>query len=103
MLAPITANGVNVLANLALIHGRWGFPRLGVVGAAWATCSARPTHAFSTKPVSPTTKNITSGFGSVDLIATEQKQPKRALPLYFPHLKRLTDVTKRQLQAATRL
>jgi len=40
MLALLTANLVNVVANRALIYGHWGFPELGVVGAAWATCIA---------------------------------------------------------------
>ena len=33
----ILAIGLNVLANEALIFGRWGFPALGVAGSGWAT------------------------------------------------------------------
>lgn len=41
MIANITANIVNVTLNYALIFGRFGFPELGVEGAAWATAIAR--------------------------------------------------------------
>jgi MATE family multidrug resistance protein len=33
----ILAIGLNVVANEALIFGRWGFPALGVAGSGWAT------------------------------------------------------------------
>ena len=35
------ANGVNLLANAALIYGWWGAPAMGVAGCAWATVIAR--------------------------------------------------------------
>jgi MATE family multidrug resistance protein len=41
MFALVTANVVNASANWLLIHGHWGFPRLGVAGSAWATVIAR--------------------------------------------------------------
>ncbi|HEY8548845.1 MAG TPA: MATE family efflux transporter [Vicinamibacterales bacterium] len=41
MLALITANVVNAVANWMLIHGRWGAPALGTDGAAWATLLSR--------------------------------------------------------------
>ncbi len=41
MYATIIANVVNVALNYALIFGNWGFPRLGVVGAAYGTLAAR--------------------------------------------------------------
>lgn len=37
MGAAIAGTAVNVLANYLLIFGNWGFPRLGVEGAAYAT------------------------------------------------------------------
>ncbi len=37
MSAAIAGTIVNTLANYALIYGNWGFPRLEVAGAAWAT------------------------------------------------------------------
>ncbi len=40
-IAIVIANGVNVVANYALIFGHFGFPALGVVGSAWATSISR--------------------------------------------------------------
>jgi multidrug resistance protein, MATE family len=37
----VAAVGVNIAANWALIFGNWGFPELGVVGAAWASVLAQ--------------------------------------------------------------
>jgi MATE family multidrug resistance protein len=40
-VALVAANLLNVVVNWLLIEGRWGFPRLGVVGAAYATVASR--------------------------------------------------------------
>ena len=29
--------GINILANYALMYGKWGFPELGIVGTGWAS------------------------------------------------------------------
>jgi putative MATE family efflux protein len=41
LIAGIIAAIINVTLNYALITGNWGFPALGVAGAAWATLIAR--------------------------------------------------------------
>ena len=41
MLTLVTANIINAAANWLLVFGNWGFPELGVEGAAWATCVSR--------------------------------------------------------------
>jgi MATE family multidrug resistance protein len=41
MFALVSANGINIVANWALIYGHLGFPALGPVGAAWATLVSR--------------------------------------------------------------
>ena len=41
MYVQLTANIVNILANYCLIFGHWGFPAMGVHGAAWATVLSR--------------------------------------------------------------
>ncbi len=37
MIVNVTANLVNVVCNYVLINGKFGFPKLGVMGAAYAT------------------------------------------------------------------
>ena len=41
MLTLVSANIINAAANWLLVFGHWGFPELGVEGAAWATCVSR--------------------------------------------------------------
>jgi len=41
MVALLSANLINVAANWLLVFGHLGAPRLGVDGAAWATCLSR--------------------------------------------------------------
>lgn len=41
LIAGIIAAVINVTLNYALITGHWGFPALGIAGAAWATLTAR--------------------------------------------------------------
>ncbi len=37
MVATLVANVVNILLDYAMIFGHWGFPTMGIAGAAWAT------------------------------------------------------------------
>lgn len=41
LIAGVVAAIINILLNYALINGHWGFPALGVAGAAWGTLTAR--------------------------------------------------------------
>lgn len=41
LMGGVIAAVANVALNYALIYGNWGFPALGVAGAAWATVIAR--------------------------------------------------------------
>ncbi len=41
MLISLTGMPVNILLNWLLIYGNWGFPRLELVGAGWATLITR--------------------------------------------------------------
>jgi MATE family multidrug resistance protein len=41
MIALVSANVINAIANWLLIYGNLGFPALGVEGSAWATAAAR--------------------------------------------------------------
>ena len=40
LVAAVIAASLDVLMNFVFITGRWGFPRLGVAGAAWSTNAA---------------------------------------------------------------
>lgn len=41
MIVSIAAVGMNIILNYALIFGHWGFPELGLAGAAYATLISR--------------------------------------------------------------
>ena len=41
MIISLLANIINAFANWVLIFGKFGFPELGLAGAAWATFSSR--------------------------------------------------------------
>jgi MATE family multidrug resistance protein len=41
VIALVSANLVNAIANYTLIFGEWGMPALGVAGAGWATTISR--------------------------------------------------------------
>ena len=47
MFALVTANLINAGANYTLIYGHFGFPAMGVAGAAWATVISRAYMLFS--------------------------------------------------------
>lgn len=47
MIALVAANIMNAFVNWLLIYGNWGFPAMGVVGAAWATVASRVVLAAS--------------------------------------------------------
>ena len=46
LIAGVFAATLNIAGNYALIGGNWGFPALGVAGAAWATLGARALQLF---------------------------------------------------------
>ena len=39
--ALVSANIINLVGNYVLIYGKWGFPRMGVVGSGWSTAWSR--------------------------------------------------------------
>lgn len=41
LIVIIVANLINVLLNYAFIYGHFGFPEMGLIGAAWATFGSR--------------------------------------------------------------
>jgi putative MATE family efflux protein len=69
LLGGVVAALINVLLNYALINGNWGFPALGVAGAAWATVFARSIQLgvvlawvyFKRHPFAPTKSRLALG------------------------------------------
>jgi putative MATE family efflux protein len=58
MVLMIGSNVANVLLSWGMVHGVWGFPKLGVPGAAWGTVAARGIFMIFglyliTRPTSP--------------------------------------------------
>jgi putative MATE family efflux protein len=58
MILLIGANSLNVVLDVALVHGLWGFPRLEAPGAAWGTVISRGLFALFglyliTRPAAP--------------------------------------------------
>jgi len=43
VITIVLANLLNLVLDLALVHGRWGFPAMGPFGSAWATTLSRLT------------------------------------------------------------
>jgi len=47
MVITIGSNIINVILNYVLIFGHWGFPRMGMMGACWATFYSRMLMALA--------------------------------------------------------
>lgn len=72
VLAVIAANGINIVANYALIFGHFGFPALGVVGSGWATSLARWTMVLVLIAAArPTLQRYARGEGPVQMQLTK--------------------------------
>ncbi len=76
MVILIGTNVVNLVLNLALVFGMWGFPALGVAGSAWASVIARGAGALLGVIL------LWRGIGGVALRGTR-------LPLGIPHWRQL--------------
>ena len=46
MLITLGSNIINIVLNYAMIFGHWGFPKMGIMGACWATFISRVVMAL---------------------------------------------------------
>lgn len=84
MFALLSANAINAVANYALIHGGFGFPALGVAGAAWATVISRVYMAlFLLVAIIVAERRSATGLFQTRL-AIEPARCRRLLALGFP-------------------
>ncbi|MCF0122655.1 MAG: MATE family efflux transporter [Ruminiclostridium sp.] len=61
MVTACLTTGVNILLDYAMIFGKWGFPAMGIAGAAWATTIAAWLGLVFQVAVSVFQKNILIG------------------------------------------
>lgn len=47
MIITLAANALNIFLNYLMIHGKWGFEPMGIMGSAWATFISRIVMAVS--------------------------------------------------------
>ncbi len=77
LIISIVGNLINILLNYLLIYGHWGLPKLGYMGAAWATFIARTFMGISFLIFifkSPITKEINKVYKQTKLNFDELKQ-----------------------------
>jgi MATE family multidrug resistance protein len=84
MVALVSANVINGAANYVLIHGKFGFPALGVQGAAWATVGSRIyMAAFLLATIIIAERKAHTGLFDTPL-RVEWRRLRRLLVLGFP-------------------
>lgn len=84
MYATVIANFVNILLNYLLIFGSWGFPKMGIVGAAWGTLISRIIMVIFLWVLLKNKKKFhdyVTGFNFRDI---EKRVMKKILDLGFP-------------------
>jgi MATE family multidrug resistance protein len=70
LVISITGNVINVILNYLLIYGKYGFPELGYMGAAWASFCARVFMGISFVILvfrAPVTREIASVYRQVKI------------------------------------
>ena len=92
MLTLVTANVINGAANWFLVFGHWGFPELGVEGAAWATFISR-TYMFGLLAfvVWRVNRKIERSFSTTThTIGFEMRRMRRLVSLGWPAAVQMT-------------
>jgi MATE family multidrug resistance protein len=84
MIALVSANLLNFVADYALVFGNWGFPALGVAGAGWATFASRLyLLLFAVLAIALREKRVTTGLWSTPR-AVERVRMERMVKLGLP-------------------
>ena len=84
MYATILANIVNVIINYVLIFGKFGFPQLGIVGAAIGTLVSRLIMLFFLWYLLTRIKKSKPYVTQIKLFVLENRMIKKILNLGFP-------------------
>lgn len=84
MYATILANVVNITLNYLLIFGTFGFPKLGIVGAAWGTLISRGVMVFYLWMLLKNKKKFHDYVTSFNLRNIEKRVLRKIISLGFP-------------------
>jgi len=84
MYATILANVVNVILNYLLIFGKFGFPQMGIVGAAVGTLVSRFIMLFFLWWILKQKEKSRDYVSNIKLFVLESKMIKKILNLGFP-------------------
>ncbi len=84
MYAIVIANVVNIFLNYVLIFGNWGFPELGIVGAAIGTLISRVVMVFYLWALMRNKKKFQPYVTGFNFKVLEKKVIKKIFNLGFP-------------------